>query len=136
LIEEITVDCYGEDEELTGFLTHLEDALERPVEATVVGVPVTIVGADYPAGPLRGLVARCRRDGAEYEVPLLDLVAAGPVGGGEDPTGEVAAPGGQGGLGQRDDRHPLIRPRRSRWRPAGPGERWRPAGRPPAPWRP
>ena len=37
LIEEITVDCYGEDEELTGFLTYLEDALERPVEATVVG---------------------------------------------------------------------------------------------------
>jgi hypothetical protein len=29
LIEEITVDCYGEEEELTGFLTYLEDALER-----------------------------------------------------------------------------------------------------------
>jgi hypothetical protein len=39
LIEEITVDCYGEDEELTGFLTYLEDALEQPVEAAVVGVP-------------------------------------------------------------------------------------------------
>jgi hypothetical protein len=76
LIEEITVDCYGEDEELTGFLTFLEDALERPVDATVVGVPVTIVGVDCPAGALRGLVARCRRDGAEaeYEVSLLDVV--------------------------------------------------------------
>ncbi|HET6747636.1 MAG TPA: hypothetical protein VFL71_00115 [Actinomycetes bacterium] len=72
LIEEITVDCYG-DEELTGFLTYLEDALERPVEATVVGVPVTIVGVDSPAGALRGLVARCRRDDAEYEVSLLDV---------------------------------------------------------------
>ena len=61
LIEEITVDCYGEEEELTGFLTYLEDALERPVEATVVGVPVIIVGVDCPAGALRGLVARCRR---------------------------------------------------------------------------
>jgi hypothetical protein len=29
LIEEITVDCYGEDEELTGFLAYLEDALDR-----------------------------------------------------------------------------------------------------------
>jgi hypothetical protein len=74
LIEEITVDCYGEDEELTGFLTYLEDALERPVEATVVGVPVTIVGVHCPAGALRGLVARYRRDGAEYEVSLLDVV--------------------------------------------------------------
>jgi hypothetical protein len=74
LIEEITVDCSGEDEELTGFLTYLEDALERPVEATVVGVPVTIVGVDCPAGALRGLLAKCRRDGAEYEVSLLDVV--------------------------------------------------------------
>jgi len=74
LIEEITVDCYGEDEELTGFLTYLEDALERPVEATVVGVPVTIVGVDCPAGALRGLVARCRRDGTAYEVSLFDVV--------------------------------------------------------------
>jgi hypothetical protein len=73
LIEEITVDCYAE-EELTGFLIYLEDALERPVEATVVGVPVVIVGVDCPAGALRGLVARCRRDGAEYEVSLLDAV--------------------------------------------------------------
>jgi hypothetical protein len=63
LIEEITVDCYGEEEELTGFLAYLEDALERPVEATVVGVPVTILGVDCPAGALRGLVARCWRDG-------------------------------------------------------------------------
>jgi hypothetical protein len=73
LIEEITVDCYGEDEELTGFHTYLEDALEQPVEATVVGVPVTIVGVDCPAGALRGLVARCKRDGGEYEVSLLDV---------------------------------------------------------------
>jgi Calcium binding len=73
LIEEITVDCYGEEEELTGFLTYLEDALERPVAATVVGVPVTIVGVDCPAGALRGLVARCRRDGVDHEVSLLDV---------------------------------------------------------------
>ena len=74
LIEEITIDCYGEDEELTGFLTYLEDALERPVAATVVGVPVTIVGVDCPAGVLRGLVAKCRRDDGDYEASLLDVV--------------------------------------------------------------
>src|SRR5512132_2883230 len=37
------------------------------------------------------------------------LVAAEPVRSGEYPTSEVAAPGGKGGLGQRDDRHPLVR---------------------------
>ena len=58
---------------MTGFLTYLEGSLERPVEASVVGVPVTIVSVDCPAGALRGLVARCRRDGAEYEVSLLDV---------------------------------------------------------------
>jgi hypothetical protein len=64
LIEEITVDCYGEVEELTCFLTYLEDALEQPVEASVVGVPVTIVGVDCPAGALRAcrqVPARRRR---------------------------------------------------------------------------
>ena len=55
LIEEITVDCYGEDEELTGFLAYLEDTLEQPVEATVVGVPVTIVGVDAPRARCAGL---------------------------------------------------------------------------------
>ena len=55
LIEEITVDCYGEDEELTGFLTYLEDALERPMEATVVGVPG---GHHRRCGLPRGRAAR------------------------------------------------------------------------------
>jgi len=73
LIEEITVDCYNEDEELSGFLTYLDDALEQPVEATVMGVPVTLVGVDSPDGPLRGLVANCQRDGDDYQISLLDV---------------------------------------------------------------
>jgi Calcium binding len=73
LIEEITVDCYNEDEELSGFLAYLDDALEQPVEATVMGVPVTLVGVDCPDGPLRGLVAHCQRDGADNQVSLLDV---------------------------------------------------------------
>ena len=81
LIEEITVDCYGEEEELTGFLTYLEDALERPVEATVVGVPVTIVGVDCPAGARRrrlpgvaarrGAAARLRAGAGPRRLPVL-----------------------------------------------------------------
>jgi hypothetical protein len=72
LIEEITIDCYNEDEELSGFLTYLEEALEQPVEATVIGVPATLVGVDSADGPLRGLVAQCQRDGDDYQISLLD----------------------------------------------------------------
>lgn len=73
LIEEITVDCYNEDEALGGFLTYLDEALEQPVEATVMGVPVTLLGVDSADGPLRGLVAHCQRDGADYQISLLDV---------------------------------------------------------------
>jgi hypothetical protein len=73
LIDEITTDCYNEDEALSGFLTYLEDALEQPVEATVMGVRVTLVGVDCPDGLLCGLVATCRRDGADHQVSLLDV---------------------------------------------------------------
>ena len=74
LIEEITVDCYSEDEELSGFLTYLDEALEHPVEATVMGMPVTLVGVDSADGPLQGLVANCQRDGDDYQICLLDVV--------------------------------------------------------------
>ena len=73
LIEEITVDCYNEDEELSSFLTYLDEALEQPVEGTVMGVPVTLVGVDSTDGPLRGLVAHCQRDGDDYQICLLDV---------------------------------------------------------------
>ena len=74
LIEEITVDCHNEDEELSGFFAYLEEVLEQTVEATVMGVPVTLVGVDCPDGPLRGLVANCQRDGDDYQISLLDVV--------------------------------------------------------------
>jgi len=73
LIEENTTDCYNEYEALGGFLTYLEETLQQPVRATVMGVPVTLVGVGCPDGPLPGLIATCRRDGADYEAFLLDV---------------------------------------------------------------
>jgi hypothetical protein len=43
LIEELTVDCYNEDEQLTGFLTALDEELTAPVAATVVGTPIEVL---------------------------------------------------------------------------------------------
>jgi hypothetical protein len=46
LIEDATVDCYNEDEQLTGFFTKMEENLELPFETIVLGVPVTVLRVD------------------------------------------------------------------------------------------
>ena len=38
LVEEATVDAYGDDEQLDGFAVMIEDNLEVPFETTVLGV--------------------------------------------------------------------------------------------------
>jgi hypothetical protein len=76
LIDEITTDCYGEDEQLCGFATAIEEALTEPVAATVVGAPVELLAIEDSADLRRGLVARCRRDGTTYAVCALDLELA------------------------------------------------------------
>ena len=42
LVEEATVDAYGDDEQLDGFAVMIEDNLEVPFETTVLGVTVTV----------------------------------------------------------------------------------------------
>ncbi|MGW3497763.1 hypothetical protein [Streptomyces sp. NPDC001020] len=48
LIEEATVDAYGEDEQLTGFFTMIEESLAVPFTTTVLGVEVNVVGVTWP----------------------------------------------------------------------------------------
>ena len=74
LIDRVTVDCYGEEEQLWGFLTAFEDKLTAPITAIVVGAAVEVVAIDYDGDPRRGLVARCRRGEATYVVSALALV--------------------------------------------------------------
>jgi hypothetical protein len=65
LLEEATVDCYGEDEEFTGVMCTLGEQLRFPLKATVVGEAVEVVGIDERHSDLRrGVVARVRRGGA------------------------------------------------------------------------
>ena len=42
LVEEATVDAYGDEEQLGGFAVMIEDNLEVPFETTVLGVTVTV----------------------------------------------------------------------------------------------
>lgn len=79
-VEEIVVDAYGDDEPLGSFECVLDELLDRPVAAMVIGEPVELVsvGAD---GAHAGLRARCRRNGRSVEVALLDVVLAPGVDG-------------------------------------------------------
>ena len=72
LIEEPTVDAYG-DEELVGFLTGAKDALTVGEIATVAGVEIRIVAVDCGPDARRGLFAVCERDHQRFEVSLADL---------------------------------------------------------------
>ena len=71
LIEEATVDCYGESEQLISLYTMIEDNLALPFETMVLGVPVTVVRIDLTQRD--EIVAVCRRAGVRQMVPILDL---------------------------------------------------------------
>lgn len=74
LIEELTVDAYGEDEQLGGFLVGAEDALVEGERASLVGVEVEVIKLDAGPDLTSSLLARVRREGRTYEVTLTDLI--------------------------------------------------------------
>ncbi len=71
LIEEATVNAYGESEQATAFLTVLEECLALPFGATVLGDAVVVEKIDLSEAD--ELIAVCRRRGKRQEVRLLDL---------------------------------------------------------------
>jgi len=62
LIEELTVDAYGDEEQLVGFLTGAEDALTVGEIATVAGAEIRIVSIECGPDARRGLLAVCERN--------------------------------------------------------------------------
>jgi hypothetical protein len=76
MIEEATVDAYGESEQTTGWYTMLEEHLALPFETTVLGVVVKVASLD-----LRGdndIVAICTRGRERQAVRILDLPLPSP----------------------------------------------------------
>lgn len=71
LIEKAIIDCYDEYEQRACFYTMLEDNLEFPFEATVVGEKVKVTGVDQQTDEL--IVAVCKRKGKTYTIDLLSL---------------------------------------------------------------
>lgn len=71
LVEEATVDCYGEDEQVTGLYTMIADNLAVPFATRVLGMDVTVEDID-----LRGrntIVAICSRSAFRQAIAVLDL---------------------------------------------------------------
>jgi len=76
MIEEATVDAYGESEQTTGWYTMLEEHLALPFDTTVLGVLVKVTRVD-----LRGdndIVAICTRGRKRQSVSILDLPLPSP----------------------------------------------------------
>ncbi|HEX3905190.1 MAG TPA: calcium-binding protein [Polyangia bacterium] len=76
MIEEATVDAYGESEQATGWFTMFEEHLELPFETQVLGAIVTVTRID-----LRGddqINAICTRGRDRQPISLVDLPLPSP----------------------------------------------------------
>lgn len=71
MIEEATVDAYGESEQTTGWYTMLEEHLALPFDTTMLGILVKVVALDVRGD--NGIVAICTRGRERQSVPILDL---------------------------------------------------------------
>jgi hypothetical protein len=71
LIEEITVDCYNEDEQLAAFENAFYDA-NFPCPGTVIGEDVEVLSVSM-SNRRQELIATCQRDGRRHELALLDV---------------------------------------------------------------
>ncbi len=82
LIEEATVDCHDESEQIAGFYTMLEDNLALPFETQVLGAKVTVESLDLTDA--EEIVAICRRGQARQVISILHLpLPTSPVRGAE-----------------------------------------------------
>jgi len=75
LIEQATVDCYDEDEQLAGLFAMIGDNLAVPFQTTVLGVEVTVEDIDLTN---HTIVAYCRRGAHRQAIGVLDLPLAKP----------------------------------------------------------
>jgi hypothetical protein len=78
LIEEATADCYDDDEQLMGFSTMLDEAVEVPFDAQVIGEPVIVTGfTEVDQG--RGIKAVCHRGRKKYLIDVSSIEWVSPL---------------------------------------------------------
>ncbi len=77
LIEEATVDAYGDAEQTSGFYTMLEDHLSVPFTVDVLGAQVIVDRVDLTDDGR--IVAVCRRGKTRQRISILDLPVPDPL---------------------------------------------------------
>jgi hypothetical protein len=76
LIEEATIDAYGDSEQITGFYTMMEDNLVVPFRTEVLGMEVIVEKIDLTDDSQ--IAAVCRRGKSRQRIPILDLPLPDP----------------------------------------------------------
>ena len=71
MIEQATVDAYGESEQITGWLTVIDGNLAVLFQTLILGVQVTVERVDLDCN--EQIVAVCRRGRARQSLSILDL---------------------------------------------------------------
>ena len=71
-IEEIIVDAYGDDEQLSSFACVLDELLDAPANAMAMGQPVHLTAVE-DGGPRLGLRATVKSPTAKWTVALVDI---------------------------------------------------------------
>ena len=103
LIEEATVDAYGESEQRTGFFTMIEEHLDLPFDTRVLGAPVTVERIDLTRAD------EDRRDlsprPVPQPVPILDLPLPKPLAGGRRVGRKKPTAAGRAGRDRRCREH-------------------------------
>jgi len=75
LIDEITTDANGADEQLWAFRQAFESDVAVPCDATLIGEPVQVLKFDYDGNARRGLTAVCRSaNGRKHVVAASEVV--------------------------------------------------------------
>jgi hypothetical protein len=76
MIEEATVDAYGDSEQSTGWYTMLETYLELPFETELLGVRVSVRAIELRDDDR--IVALCARGREKLVIGILDLPLPSP----------------------------------------------------------
>jgi hypothetical protein len=71
LVEEATVDCYDESEQISGFFNMLEEQLAVPFTTKLLGAEISVKRIDLTDE--EEIVAICRRGRSRQRISILDL---------------------------------------------------------------
>jgi hypothetical protein len=71
MVEEATIDAYGESEQVGGFFTMIEEYLHVPFTTTVLGVEVVVKKIDMTED--EEIIAVCQHGEYKQRIPIFEL---------------------------------------------------------------